>query len=86
MEISQNFATFSEYINFTVNPHIVSTETILLFNLEIGTNSNTVWSVNDELYGNEEKTSALVARANFCKHFVWFLEELRTRKIASEII
>ena len=32
---------------------------------------------------NERKTSA---RAKFCKHFFCFLEELRTRKIASEII
>ena len=35
---------------------------------------------------NERKTSALVARAKFCKHFVCFFEELRTRKNDFEII
>ena len=34
---------------------------------------------------SERKTSALVARAKFCKYFVHFLEELKTRNKSSEI-
>ena len=35
---------------------------------------------------NKQKTFVLVARDNFSKHFVPFLEDLRTITIASEII
>ena len=35
---------------------------------------------------NEQKTFVLVARDNFSKHFVPFLEDLRIITIASEII
>ena len=34
---------------------------------------------------NERKTSALVATAKCCKYFVHSLDELKQRKIASEI-
>ena len=65
-----NLVLESEVHRRLVKGHIMSEEFFCFFNSS----------------KNEQKTSALVARANFREYFVRFLEELKPRKIASEII